>query len=106
MTTNKPGYMSRYKMELRTEVAFLATEGSMVSEVSGIPLKICNDRKKSDECATYHHELRLNGNRPNGTVARLLEMKENYWNIEMLTIGEHRTLHQLDGAYNNYFKTN
>jgi hypothetical protein len=90
-------YHRNRRMELRTEIAFLATNGEMVSSVSGKPLIICNDQNKTVDCATYHHVLQLNGNRPNGVNARLSEMRANYWNISMMTIGEHRDFHFKNG---------
>lgn len=92
MATNRPGYMKQYKMELRTTIAFLATDGEMITS-TGEPVIICNLNEKGPQCTTYHHRLHLNGNRPNGTLARLREMMENYWNIEIMTMEAHKQLH-------------
>jgi hypothetical protein len=90
-------YARNRRIEMRATIAFLATNGEMVSSVSGEPLKICYGEHKSSDCASFHHMLRLNGNRPNGSNAKAAEMLNNYWNIEMMSIEEHRALHEALG---------
>jgi hypothetical protein len=85
------------RIEMRVTTAFLATNGEMVSSISGEPLLICYGEHKPDNCASFHHKLRLNGSRPNGSNAKAYEMLNNYWNISMMSIREHRALHENEG---------
>lgn len=97
MVTNKPGYMPQYRMELKVLAAFLASKGSMRSAVSGKPLKITNNQVKGPDEVVFHHGLELNGNRPNGSIARLSEIIANDWNVEIMSPDEHVNVHRERG---------
>ena len=97
MATNPKGYMKRYRMEIKTELLFLCSNGTMKSSESGVPLRITPNRRKEPDEAGFHHMLQLNGaDRGNGSTARLRNMLKEYWNILPLTFAEHQEKHGLN----------
>jgi len=70
---NKKKYMKEWKMQKKAELHFIIA--------GGIPAcSKCNSTEKLE----VHHLIRLNGNRPNGKIARMLEWEKNMWNVILL----------------------
>jgi hypothetical protein len=92
MTTNPEGYMQNYIAELQMECAFLVTNGLMRT-TNGEKITFPTSRNPLPHETVFHHELQLNGNRPNGKIARLLEIKRNHWNVRAMTAAIHQQFH-------------
>lgn len=80
MATNKKGYMKEYYHKVKTE---------LIEELGGA-CKVCG----ASEELHFHHKEQLNGNRPRGSLNRLVEIKNNIENIELLCVPCHKEQHR------------
>lgn len=89
MPTNKKGYMARWKMEKKAEILFRLCRGFPVCQ-------ICGETHKN---LTVHHELPLNGDRPNGSLARIVNWYENPLILRVLCVECHKKVHSNEKAH-------
>ena len=92
MTTNPKGYMTEYIAKLQMECAFLVTNGEMRT-IDGELIKFPTSHTVKPDETVFHHNLELNGNRPSGKINRLLEIRENAWNVDAITNKGHKAYH-------------
>lgn len=52
---------------------------------------------------TFHHIIPLNGNRPNGGLNQLLEIKKNINNVALLCVRCHKKEHGMDNEEHPYY---
>jgi len=81
MATNPPGYSRSYFQRKRREIIVELIQRG----------RCC--RHATPDNAEIHHIDPLNGNRPNGSLARLTEWLVNKNNLEALCYECHRTEH-------------
>ena len=85
MATNKKGYLKMYYQNGRNEV---------LTALGGV----CNECGSKNDLQ-IHHINPLNGNRPNGQLARLTEWRRNIDNLELLCERCHRAVHKMEEAH-------
>jgi len=82
MATNKKGYLKRYYRRERKKI---------IEKLGG---KCSKCREKEYNVLEIHHIVPLNGNRPNGQLARLTEWKRNMHNLDVLCGRCHKAHHK------------
>ncbi len=63
-----------------------------------------DERKDPDAKLTFHHIIPLNGNRPNGGINQLLEVRKNINNIALLCVRCHKKEHGMAYEKHPYYK--
>ncbi len=82
MVTNKKGYIAEYYHRERQRI---------IDELGGKCLR-CPETENLE----IHHILSLNGNRPNGQLARLVEWRKNMSNLEVYCHDHHCDVHEME----------